>query len=113
MLRKAIPFTALSPDGEADSEAELTLEAIMARMRQAAQRGVSTIPSIFNGDRDQSAAAFTVLELQAQFNQALLSAVSSIAQHLRQLRRAETPAASELVQRIEQLSAKVNDVARR
>jgi 2-polyprenyl-3-methyl-5-hydroxy-6-metoxy-1,4-benzoquinol methylase len=116
MVTTAAPITRPSARVEADQAAAVTLDALMTRLRRAAERGgPSSLPKrIGNGtDAGESADAGELLQLQAEFNQAVVAAVSAIAQHLKQTSAEATRRPADSTPQLVAFTAQVNELAQR
>src|SRR4051794_21166511 len=79
---------------EHDRAPELTVDALMARMRSAAERAISPAAATraaSNQDGNDAPDPAGFIQLQVEFNQALVAAVNSIAQYLKQSRDFSKP----------------------
>ena len=93
----------------------------MARMRSGRSASAPSLPTANGAGGSaggESPHAAELLQHQVEFNQALVSAITTIAEHLRQLRAVDKPAAADqrandVLPRVEALAAQVSDLAQR
>jgi 2-polyprenyl-3-methyl-5-hydroxy-6-metoxy-1,4-benzoquinol methylase len=119
MVKTATSTNGPRPRLEGDDASELTLDALVARMRSAAHRSAALLPtrSAANASTDGESQAAELNKLQVEFNEVLVSAISSIAQHLRQLPVSVRPSpdqqTADVLARVDALAVQVSDLTQR
>jgi 2-polyprenyl-3-methyl-5-hydroxy-6-metoxy-1,4-benzoquinol methylase len=131
MVSASSSITASRARPEPDRAPELTVDALMARMRVAAERAAppavaTRAPGQEHGNQATDDTQF--MQLQVEFNQALVAAINSITLYLKQSRdyskstsakptrakpAAERHPVADLAPRLESLAAQVNELAQR